>query len=172
MNELERRLLEITQNHIDFVQALQEAGGGNLVEYKGYSASFGAFTSGTPQNVIIPIEADAHFVLQYISVSVILPAGSTYGGITQATSAGNVLLLLTDTGKGEVIYNQPVPAALAAGTPRAGSAGIPFLFPVPRVILPNTNIKVELQNLGLTALTNPLPQAAYITLNGARVQVV
>lgn len=172
MNEYERRFLEITENHVNFVRALKEAGGGNLVEYKGYSTQFGALANGVPQQALIAIEADAHFVLQYISASVILPNGSTYGQLAVASSAANILLHIQDTGNGENLMNQPVPAALAAGTPLPGMTGIPFLMPVPRVILPNTNVKIEVQNLGFLAVDNPLPVAVFVTLNGARVQAV
>lgn len=172
MNEFERRFLEITQNHVDFVRALKAAGGGNLVEYRGYSATFPAFVAGVALQQIIPIEADAAFVLQYLTVATILPNGSTYGALSLASNSANVMMKITDMGSGEALYNQAVPAGLAAGSPLPGMTGIPFLMPVPRIIPSNTNIQIELQNLGFTAVSNPLPVAAYVTLNGARVQGV
>ena len=48
-------------------------------------------------------------------------------------------------------------------------AGVPYVFPSPRLIPPNTNIKVEVTQLGVFALTNPQPVGFYLMLHGARV---
>lgn len=176
LNEFERRFLEVTQNHLD----LKEANAGSALppEYFGYSIQIGSsaapLVSGVSQQGIIPIQADAWFVIEYISVGVILPAGSTYGDLTQITDAGNIQLQITDTGAGQELYNLPsgfpgFPAILLAGSPIAAAAGIPYVFPTPRLIPPNTNIKVEATQLGFTALTNPQPVGCYVMLNGARI---
>lgn len=176
VNEFERRFLEVTQNHLD----LKEANAGNSLppEYFGYSLQIGSAANPLVVNVgqqgIIPIQADAWFVIEYISVGVILPAGSTFGDLTQITDAGNIQLQITDTGAGQELYNLPsgfpgFPALLLAGSPIQAAAGIPYVFPTPRLVPPNTNIKVEATQLGFTALTNPQPVGFYIMLNGARV---
>jgi hypothetical protein len=105
---------------------------------------------------------------------VILPNGSTYGDLTQVRDPGNILLQVTDTGAGEELYSQPpgfagFPAATMTGAPTRGMTGIPYLFPIPRLIPPNTNIQVTMTQFGVTALSNPLPVGAYFMLNGARV---
>lgn len=178
LSEFERRFLEVTQNHLDLMEALRATGSNLPPEYFGYTAQIGSAASplvaGVTQSAVITIQADAWFVLQYISAGVILPNGSTYGDQSQMNDAGNILLQVTDTGAGQDLFSQPqglpgFPAAMVAGTPTRASAGIPYVFPTPRLIPPNTNIKIDCTQLGFTALTNPQPLGAYVMLNGARV---
>lgn len=178
LNEFERRFLEVTQNHLDLHEASLSSGSGLPPEYFGYSLTIGSaanpLLAGVTQQGIIPIQADAWFVIEYISIGVILPDGSTFGDLTQMTDGGNMLVQITDTGAGQELYNLPsgfpgFPAILLAGSPIAAAAGIPYVFPTPRLVPPNTNIKVEMTQLGLTALTNPAPVGGYIMLNGARI---
>lgn len=180
LNEWERRFLEVTQNHLDLQEVIAQTGTGLPPEYFGYSLIVGSaanpLVAGVTQQGIIHIQADAWFVIQYLSVGVILPAGSTFGDLTQITDGGNMQLQITDTGAGEELYNLPAgfpgfPAILLAGSPIAAAAGIPYVFPTPRLVPPNTNIKVEMTQLGFTALTNPQPVGAYLMLNGARVAI-
>lgn len=178
LNEFERRFLEVTQNHLDLMEAVHSVGGGQAPEYFGYTAVIGSaaapLLSGVTQQAVIAIQADAWFVLEYISTGVILPNGSTFGDLSQVVDSGNILLQITDTGAGQELYSLPsglggFPAAMVSGTPLAAAAGIPYVFPTPRLIPPNTNIKIEATQFGLTALTNPEPVGFYIMLNGARV---
>lgn len=170
MNEFERRFLEVAQNHEDFKRALADAGIFTYPEYRGYVMTFGAFASNVTQTQVLAIEADAAFILQYITVGVILPNGSTNGSLARISNSANVTFQLTETGSGQTLFNQPVSAGLTAGSPLPGAPGIPFLLPIPRYIPPNTNLKADLTNLGETLVTNPLPVAAYVVLNGTRVQ--
>lgn len=178
MNEFERRVLEVVQNDLDLRQLVRESGSGRPPEYFGYPLQIGSAASplvaGVAQQGLINIQADAYFLAEYINTAVILPAGSTYGDISQFTTTGNILLQITDTGAGEDLYQ--VPSGLAgspginlAGSTFGGMAGVPYVFPQPRLIAPNTNIKVEVTQLGFTALTNPQPLGFYLMLHGARL---
>lgn len=178
LNEFERRVLEVTQNDLDLRQLVRETGSGRPPEYFGYALQIGSAASplvnGVTQQGVINVQADAWFLLQYINAAVILPNGSTWGDLSQFTGSGNVLLQITDTGAGQDLYNVPggfsgSPAINLAGSTFGGMAGVPYVFPSPRLIPPNTNIKVEVTQLGLTLLTNPQPVGFYLMLHGARV---
>lgn len=172
-NEYERRMVELVQNHIDLVKAMGAVGPTANVESFGYSARIGSEAApltlaGGAQQAIIPIQSDADFILSYISTAVILPA--TVGDVfSDATASTNVLLQITDTGAGETLFAQPMPAFLASGTPFPGSSGIPLVFPIPRIIPVNTNILIEATFLGpVVAVTNPEPVGFFVSLMGAR----
>lgn len=178
LTEWERRFLEVTQNHLDLMEAIRAVGSGLPAEYFAYTAVLGSAASplvaGVTQSTSIAIQADAWFVIQYLTVGVVLPNGSTNGNLSQVSDGGNILLQLTDTGAGQELYSQPrglagFPAILVAGSPNAAAAGIPYVFPTPRLVPPNTNIQVQMTQFGFTAVTNPQPVGGYIVLNGARV---
>ena len=177
MNEFERRFLEMAQNHIYLHQA---NAGGPLPEYYGYPLQIGSatdtLTDGITHQGVIAIQSDAWFLLQYLSVGVILPPGSDFGDPTQITDGGNLLIQITDTGAGEDLYSTgpgviAPPAIVVAGSPLAGSAGIPYVFPTPRLIMPNTNILVNVTKLGVAGTENPAVLGAYVMLNGTRIEV-
>lgn len=173
MNESEQRLLDLTINHRRFVAAMMGLGASAVVEHYAYNLSFGALTNGLPPVPgIVQIQADADFVLSYLITSVILPGGSTFGDTTQMTPAGNVQLQATDTGSGHILFSRPINASLEAGSALAGMSGIPMLFPAPRIIAANTNLKFEAAQIGVTALTNPEPLGYFVTLIGSRVSRV
>jgi hypothetical protein len=176
MNEFERRFLEMAQNHVYLHQA---NAGGPPPEYYGYTLQIGSVTdqlaSGVTHQGQIAVQADAWFLLQYISVGVSVLAG-TFGDTTQITDGGNLLIQITDTGAGEDLYNIPagfagMPAILSSGSPLSASAGVPYVFPTPRLIPPNTNILVHVTKLGNAIGENPDLAGAYIVFNGARIQV-
>jgi hypothetical protein len=178
LNEFERRFLEVTQNHLDLIEAIQATGSNLPPEYFGYTVQIGSaavpLASGVTQSAVITIQADAWFVLQYVQTGVILPNGSTFGDLSQVTDAGNILLQVTDTGAGQELYSQPLgmpgfPAITVTGSPGPGAAGLPYVFPTPRLLPPNTNIKVDMTHSGVLAGVNPNPVAGFIMLNGARV---
>ena len=178
LNEWERRRLEVTQNDLDLRQLVRELGSGRPPEYFGYELQIGSaaapLVAGVTQQGVINIQADAWFLAEYINTAVILPNGSTYGSLAQFTATGNILLQVTDTGAGQDLYQVPSgfsgsPAINLAGSNFGGMAGVPRVFPTPRLIPPNTNIKDEATQLGLTALDNPQPVGFYIMLHGARV---
>jgi hypothetical protein len=183
LTEFERRFLEVAQNHLDLLAASKAAGALLPPEYFGYALALGTpttnpagpLTSGVTFQGIIPIQADSWFLLEYISVGVVLSGATVFGDTTQMTDGGNLLLQVTDTGLGQELYNLPqglpgFPAILLAGSPITAAAGIPYVFPTPRLLPPMTNVKVEMTKLGTNAgLDNPDMLGAYIMLNGARI---
>lgn len=177
LNEFERRVLEVTQNHLWLEHA---NAGGPPPEHFGYQLTIGStanpLTAGVTQQGTIAIQADAWFLWEYISVGVAIPATAGLGDLTQITDGGNLLIQITDTGAGEDLYNIPsgfsgAPAILQAGSPIAAAAGIPYVFPTPRLLPPNTNIHVSMTKLGAVAADNPDLLGAYLMINGARIQV-
>ncbi len=176
MNEYERRVLEITENHEALKAIVESLGSSAVVEYFGYVVEIGSIASplvnGVTQQVTIATRADSWFVVEYLSSAVILPNGSTFGDLSVFTDPGNINLQITDTGAGKEIYNSAGPAGILTGAPNAAIAGVPLLLPTPRPIPPNTNIKVEATQLGLTALENPQPVGFFLMLNGARISIV
>jgi hypothetical protein len=177
LNEFERRFLEMAQAHLNLHQA---NAGGPPPEYYGYPLQIGSATDtlddGITHQGVIAIQSDAWFLLQYLSVGVILPTGSQFGDLTQMTDGGNLQIQITDTGAGEDLYNTgpgviAPPAILVAGSPLASSAGIPYVFPTPRLIEPNTNILVNVTKLGVSGTENPTILGVYVMLNGTRVEV-
>ena len=88
-----------------------------------------------------------------------------------ASPSFNINLQLTDTGSGHELFNQASPAGLVSGTPNLTAPGVPYLFSIPRVIPPNTNLKVEATQLGTVAVNNPPPLAFWLIINGVKVFV-
>lgn len=179
MNEWERRIAEVIQNHSDLWSAAKGLSANPIIEYFGYTLQIGSPAGGVlAQNVglqgTIIVQADAYFVLEYISTCVIRTDIRTV-----AQDSRGVNMQITDTGAGGVLYNQPFDASLMSGTPgsnaytganayRQAQAGVPFIFPIPRVILPHTNIKVDILPT-LTQAGGTETQLFYVSLMGARV---
>jgi hypothetical protein len=178
LNEYARRFLDVTQQHRALLQA---NAGGPPPEYFGYVAQLGSatntLTNGVSFQTAISIQADAWFLWEYLSVGVTMPATPPFGGPEQFTEGGNLLLQITNTGTGDDLYSIPsgfagMPATLSAGSPNAGGAGIPYIFPTPVLLPPNTNVNILVQKLGTNAgADNPDLTGAWVMLNGSRVQV-
>jgi hypothetical protein len=170
MNEWERRQLEITQNHKDLLIATRSLGENALVEYFSYTAIVGSKANplvvGVAQQTVLAIQSDASFVLAYIQTCVVIPDPALQGIF--CLPAGNVLMQITDTGAGELLYSAAAPASILGGTVLPAMTGIPMLLPIPRLIPPNTNIKVEATQLN-SSVPNPAAYSLYVTLSGARV---
>lgn len=171
MNEWERRVLEVSQNHDDLMEAAGAMSADALVEYFGYLGQIGTIAaplvSGIPQQTVVAIQADSSFVLQYVS-SCVLYSNATVGNGVIFNPSGNILLQITDTGAGEVLYSGPSLAGILGGTVAGGFCGIPMLLPIPRVIPPNSNVKIEVTQVGVSA-ANLAPVTVYVALLGARV---
>ncbi len=176
MNEYERRALELAINHVALKRIVESMGSAAVVEHFGYVLEIGSIAAplvaGVQRQGVITLRADAWFVLTYISGAVILPNGSTWGNLSTFTDPGNVKLQITDTGAGQELFSTSAPAGIITGTPNPGIAGVPLTLPTPRAIPPNTNIKVEVTQIGNTALENPAPVGFFLVLNGARVAMV
>lgn len=178
MNEYERRIIELTQNHLDLTQAAQSVNPNAIVEPFSYSLRIGSvanpLVAGVTQQGVIVVQADAYFILSYINTGVIVPTTAAfYDGVVN--TPGNISFQMQDTGTGDIIYSRPSPAAIAAGAVltgqfgTSGQTGIPMLLPFPRVIRPNTNIKFEVTQMGVDAVNNPQPVGFFVTLTGSRV---
>lgn len=164
MNEFERRMLEVARNHNDLVDLAKAAGVGALVEHYGYTVAFGGaaapLLSGVAHTVLKTMQADAWFVLQYVSSCVVRPSSKQW-----ATDAGNINLQITDTGSGDILFSQPLSAGVLTATVSRGQSGVPMLLPIPRILPPNTNVKVEATQLG--AVDEPL--YFFLFLGGSRI---
>lgn len=176
MNEWERRNLEVLQNHKDLMDIAGTLGAHPIIEYFGYTAKIGLASGGilaqnAPQQTTIIVQADAYFVLEYITTACVK---TDRRSVMQDT--GGINLQITDTGAGGVIYNTAFNAGIMTGTPGANdydtpsqfSVGIPFIFPIPRIILPHTNIKIEMSRV-TTEAGGAETQQFVIALMGARV---
>lgn len=178
LNEFERRFLDVTQQHLYLMQA---NAGGPSPEYFAYTANFGSaaspLTNGATQQKTIAVQADAWFLWEYLSVGVTIPTTAGLGGPEQITDGGSLLLQITVPGTGDDLFSVPtgfagVPSAISAGSPIAAAAGIPFIFPTPVLLPPNSNVNVAVTKNGTNAGgDNPDITGAWVTLNGARVQV-
>lgn len=179
LNEFQRRWLDMVQQNIYLQQA---NAGGPDPEYFGYPLQIGSvsnrLTNGVTQQGVITIQADAWFLWETISSAVVLPTSTApYGSRREFTDAGNILMQITLPGMGDDLYNIPpgvpgMPAALSTGSPVAAMAGVPYLFPTPVLLPPNTNINISATKLGdETDGNNPDPGGFFVMLHGARVML-
>lgn len=171
MNEFERRSIEVLQNHRDIQTLLKSFGRKAIVEYFAYSARIGTranpLVAGVKQQTVLAIQSDAYFVLQYVSVAQ-LPSLNANPQSSAIFDGGNFLLQITDTGAGATLYSAESLAGILTGTVDPGVSGIPMLLPIPRLIPPNTNIKIEITQLGTQAI-NQSVLGAFVCLMGARI---
>ena len=175
LNEQQRRLLTLAQQDVNLRSLI---GPDTLVESYGYVLKLGTNSAvanplidGVTQTGIITIQSDAYFVMQYLMTGVVLPPGSIQGSSLMISPAFNIKLQLTDTGSGHELFNQAAPAGLVSGTPTPTAPGVPYLFSIPRVIPPNTNLKIEATQIGTVAVVNPPPRAFWLMINGVKVYV-
>lgn len=176
MNEFERRRIETAQNHVDIHSVVASLGESVIIEHFGYSAELGSaaapFVDGVTQSIIIPMQSDAYFVLQYISTCVVYASTTNTFGTNVFSASGHINMQITDTGAGEVLYNVPAIASILAGTPNRAQVGIPLLLPMPRVIPPNVNIKIDATQTGHNATSVQAVQGFWVGLFGSRVAQV
>lgn len=178
MNEFQRRVLDIVTQY----KYLQEANaGGPPPEFFGYSMTLGSpadtLAPGTLKQGTLAIQADAWFLWIYVSTGVTIPATAGFGGPEQITDGGNILLDIVLPGLGDDLLNIPtslagMPAALLTGSPVATAAGIPYMFPTPVLLPPNTNVTVSATKMGTNVGgENPDPTGFFFNMGGARIQV-
>lgn len=170
MNEFERRLLEVTQNHNDVVSLARSAGPAPLVEHFGYTFKMGALGGSIPDaglTALKPILSDAWFVLQYVSSCVVHDPGGAFPDFQWCVDSGQVQLQLTDTGSGEILFSQPLSAGVLTGTISRAQTGTPMLLPIPRLIAPATIIKADITPLGGAAAAGV--EWFYLALGGSRI---
>lgn len=170
MNEWERRVLEVTQQHNDISELVASLGGHLAVEHFGYTVQIGSrantLNDGVTQSKLLAMQSDAWFVLQYLTCCVIRPSTPWY-----FSDAGNIKLQISDTGAGYTLFSQPNSAGVVTGTISRPQTGTPLLLPVPRFIPPNTNIKIDATQMGVSD-DNEEPLGFWISLMGSRIAMV
>lgn len=149
INDFERRALDLAQMSNYLANVARKDRKILAMEYFAYNIRIGTTTNpivgGGQGQGLIQIQADSDFVIQYMSAGLI---GTT-----------NVSVQVTDTGAGKTFFNEPTIVANAFG-----ESGYPFLLPVPRVVNPSTNLKIDITNHSGTNLT-----AAYFSFAGTRI---
>lgn len=171
MNEFERRMIEVAQRHVDLSDIAKAMGRTAQIEHFGYTARLGTVASpllsGVMQSKVLAMQSDAWFVLQYVSSCVIRPDEPWY-----MQDSGNIKLQITDTGAGSVLFSTPSSAGVLTATISRPQTGTPFLLPIPRLIPPNTNVKIDATQMGVNGTDNKEPLGFWIALMGSRVAQV
>lgn len=157
MNEFERKYLDILKRN-DYIAAVARPGREIVaIDYYAYNTVIGSpaapVAAGGSAQALIQIQADSDFVMTHIA------GGSQVLVTNQISYTAPVLMQLTDTGSGKRYFSSPTPMASVAG-----SGAFPFLLPSPRVLQPNTNLQIDVFNLG----ANPLEQIS-LAFHGARI---
>lgn len=157
MNDFERRLLDIVKNS-SYIASVARADQRIVnIDYFSYNIRLGttvaAIANGATVSGFAQIQADSDFVLTYIAGDVLNAAGNAINTLASA------LLQITDTGSGKTFFSEPTLFGMVTGR-----GGFPFLLPSPRVINPNTNLKVDFTNN-----TGGVVPGAFISFMGARV---
>ena len=159
MNEFERRLLEVVQNHNDLATLAKAAGPAPLVEHFSYTWRMDLNLNQT--TILKPMLSDAWFVIQYVASCV--QNESSYQWFTDS---GQIQLQLTDTGSGEILFSQPLSAGVLTGTISRAQTGTPMLLPIPRLVAPNTIMKADIVPQG-SAVGDA--DVFFLTLGGSRI---
>lgn len=153
MDDFQRRLLDTAQTSVylaEFTKANANVLGLESFTYNSSAAIRNLATTASAQD-IIQIQSDSDFLMFAMAGS-----GNIHG--TGLTAQPNAIIQFTDTGTGKTYYSQP---ALFGNV--LGAAGYPFLLPIPRIIPPNTNIKIDVTN------NDPQTVDFYVSLIGVRV---
>lgn len=171
MNEFDARLVDVAQNHADLVELARSLGASGLVEHFSYTLPIGSeaapLVNGVLRAGVLAMEADAFFVLQYVSSCVVRPDMPYW-----FLDSGNIKLRIADTGAGDVIYSSPLSAGVLTATISRAQTGIPLLLPIPRLIPPQTNINVEVTQLGVNVTDNQEPIGFWLFFGGSRIAMV
>lgn len=157
MNDFERRFLDILQTSSYVAQVARQGQRIVNIDYFAYNLRIGTVAStianGANGQGAVQIQADSDFVLTFMSGDVLNAAGST------VLASPNVLVQVTDTGSGKTFYNEPTLFGLVTGR-----SGFPYLLPTPRLINPNTNLKVDVTNN-----TGAATAGIFVSFQGARI---
>lgn len=168
LNEFEQRLEQVMANHMDVTGLVQALGSKALVQHFGYDLQLGSaaspLLSGVGQAGQIAIRSDSWFLFSYINSCVIRPNSPQW-----FTDSGNVLIQVVDTGAADVLFSSRGSAGTHTATVSRPQTGIPLLLPLPRLIPPNTNIRIEATQLGVNGTDNQEPIGFWIALMGARI---
>lgn len=151
MNDFERRMLDISQNSAYIAAVARQGQKIIAIDSFAYNLTIGPVPSTTQAQGIIQIQSDSDFVLIYMQ---------GVGVVNNAIAINpNATVQIQDTGSGKTFFNQPTQLSLSFG-----NTGFPFILPSPRVIAPNTNIKVDITNIFSAA-----DSTYYFSFWGARV---
>lgn len=156
MNDFQRRFLDLLQTSSYVATAARQGQKIVNIDFFSYNKRLGTaaatIANGAAAQDFIQIQADSDFVLTQISGDVVNAGGNTVAN-------PNVTLQLTDTGSGKTFYSEPTLFGLVTGR-----SGFPYLMPAPRVINPNTNVKIDVVNNTGGALNG-----VFLALQGARI---
>jgi len=170
MNEFEKRMIDIAQRQQDLDAVLMAMGRNVLKEHFGYTTSvtFGQFDPPptTARTKLISIQSDAWFVMH--SISACMQKSNTPQWFTDA---GPFQIQVTDTASGYTLYSEPSTAGVLTSVNNRAITGVPFLFPIPHIIPPNANIKIDLVQKWDTA-DGFLADTIFVTLLGTRVAMI
>jgi|SRR6185312_3282510 len=152
MNQTRRNLLQIARSS-DWLASFKRPDK-TLIDIQPYiyNGSIQATAAAAAGQVSIPIQADSDFVMFAMTGAVINNA--TGGFILNPYET----IQVTDTGSGKTFFSDYTLFGLVFGL-----AGFPYMLATPRVVAPNTNILVQINNL--SALT----YNTYIAFAGARL---
>jgi len=153
MNDFERRVLDVVQS-ASYIDAVRRKDQKILaIDYFAYNVNIADVPAATGTGSgIIQVQSDSDFALVYMSA-----------GVTDQVPAfvANPMALaqVTDTGSGKTFFSAPALFGLVFG-----GGGFPFLLPAPRVVAPNTNIKIDVSNFSAATVYD-----FYFSLMGARI---
>lgn len=151
MNEFQRRLLDAVQNGAWIASVARQGRTIVDLDYYNYNTEIGPVASGASAQATIQIQSDSDFAIAFMSGVEVVNNTPTTNHYT--------LLQITDTGTGKTFFNAPTMFQLVMGT-----GGLPFYLPAPRVVAPNTNLQINVQNVSSAA-----DATYYINLLGARI---
>lgn len=166
MNEYEKRLVDIAQRQQDLDAVLLAMGRNVLKEHFGYTVVLRGSPIAPNVNFtkMTSIQSDAWFVLHYISAGIINVATEQW-----FSDAGSMQIQITNTGSGQVLYSSPSSAGVLTSVANRAISGVPFLLPVPVLLPPNTNVKIDLSQFADTGASY---EAAFVSLMGTRVAMI
>ena len=171
MNEFDRRLIEVAANHVDLSAMARALGAGGQFEHFSYVLRIGTedepLLDGVERSGYLAMQSDAWFVMQYVSSCVIRPDSPQW-----FTDSGSIQLRVTDTGESDSLYSSPTSAGVLTATISRPQTGIPLLLPIPRIVPPNTNLKVDVTQLGVNLTDNQEPIGFWLFFGGSRIAVV
>lgn len=135
MNDAQRRLLQ-TAKVSDWLAgyARQDKKLLNIETYT-YSQNVTNIGPTASGQGIIQVQADSDFALVEMSGAAINHATGAY------VSTPNIITQVTDSGSGKTFFSQFTLFPLVFGL-----AGFPYMLPSPRIIAPNTNIVIDVNN--------------------------
>jgi hypothetical protein len=170
MNEYERRLIEIVQRHTDLKGIVSSLGRSSIIEHFSYTAqvwnTVDSAPFGTGVSTVLTMQSDAWFVLQAISSCV-----GYVDNFQWFLDSGGIQVEITDLGAGQVMFFEPGSAGVLTATISRPQTGIPFILPIPRLIAPNTSIKIDATRL-IDDGSGGQPNGFFVNLIGSRVTQV